>query len=387
MGFYSIEMKNKKIFIATLLIALIIKLSFFIYAELYSPTTKFQFDTTMYDEAAKGLIHQRAFARESQDGILTPEIFRTPGYPLFLGLLHYLLKIPFVGVVFIQMLLTVLVALIAYKAAVNINPNLGCLSLLIVLFDPPVTIFSLMLLTETLFLFMISLFMLTFILYLREKKIKFIVLSALFVAIATYVRPIGYYLGLAMGIFLIYILIRTRLKKVIIHALIFLTITYGLIGLWHLRNYRVCHEKSFTTMTEFAYWYKKRVRNDNDLTRSLPPVPYYLNAVSRCIVSLMTNPGTLKDFNSYILKKVTKVIFYPWMVFWLIGFLAGISKIKKDDFELQFLLFVVLYFISASVGGILFGVSSRMRVPMVPFIAILSTYGWLWISKRKQKLL
>jgi hypothetical protein len=72
------------------------------------------------------------------------------------------------------------------------------------------------------------------------------------------------------------------------------------------------------------------------------------------------------------------------LVFWLIGFLKGVSKIKKDDFYLQFLLFVVLYFICASIGGILFGVSSRFRVPLMPFIAILSANGWLRLAKRRE---
>jgi 4-amino-4-deoxy-L-arabinose transferase-like glycosyltransferase len=375
---------NKR-FLITLIIALIIKLSLFIYAEIYSPVTKFAFDTTMYDEAARCLIDHGVFARESQEGTFSPETFRTPGYPLFLGVLHYLLKIPFSGVIVIQILLTILIAFITYRTAMNINPNLGYLSFLIVLFDPPVTIFSLMLLTETLFLFIISLFMAAFILYLRNKKIKFIILSALFTAMAAYVRPLAYFLGIAMVIFLIYVLIRTKLKKVIIHTLIFIIITYGLIGLWQFRNYKVTGNKNFTTHFEFSYHYRKNIRKDDAITRSLPPALYYLNAYSRCFMSLITNPGTLKNFDSHALKRIGKIIFYPWMVFWLIGFLVGISKIKRDDICLQFLLFIVLYFICASVGGILFGVSSRMRVPMVPFIAILSANGWIRLAKRKEK--
>ncbi|MDD5618704.1 MAG: glycosyltransferase family 39 protein [Candidatus Omnitrophica bacterium] len=378
-------MTNKKKFIIALLIALCIKLAFFVFAELYSPSTKFAFDTIIYDETAKNLVLHGEFARKSPEGIFSPELLRTPGYPAFLGVLHYLWKIPFSGVVFIQILITILVAIITYKTAVKINPDLAHLSSLIVLFDPPVTIFSSLLLTETLFLFLISLFMFMFISYLRDKNIKFIILSAIFVTMATYVRPVSYFLGIAVGIFMLYLFIRTRSKRVMLHAFIFLIIVYSFIGLWHLRNSRITGRKTFTTMTELAPWYRKNIRNDDAITCSLPPVLYYLNAGSRCTLSLMTNPGTLKDFNFGIFKKVAKIIFYLWMIFWFAGFLLGVSKIKKGDLCLQFLLFIVLYFISASVGGILFGVSSRMRVPMVPFIAILSASGWLWLKKNRRE--
>jgi hypothetical protein len=183
-------------------------------------------------------------------------------------------------------------------------------------------------------------------------------------------------MGLAAGIFLIYFFIKTRTKKILFHLIIFLFIVYGLIGIWHFRNYKLTVSNIFTNQTEFVKWYKKTIRNDNELTRSLPPALYHLNAASRCVLTLMTHPGSLKDFNSYLLRKVGKFIAYPWVVFWMIGFLVGLFKIE-NNFHFQFLAFVVLYFICASVGGILFGVSSRMRVPMMPFIAIISANGWM----------
>ena len=72
-----------------------------------------------------------------------------------------------------------------------------------------------------------------------------------------------------------------------------------------------------------------------------------------------------------------------FLVYW---FSVGSSKIN-NSFCLQFLLYIVFYFICTSIAGILFGVSSRQRVPMVPFIAILSAQGWIWIAatlKNKQ---
>ncbi|MBC8388467.1 MAG: hypothetical protein H8E13_10530, partial [Actinobacteria bacterium] len=144
-------MKNKRCFFIILVIALLIKFSLFIYAEAYAPEAKFQFDTKMYLESGLNLATHGIFARQDTKGNFTYETFRTPGFPLFLGVLRGLMKIPFSGIILTQIFLTILVAFITYKAAATFDPRLGYLSAVIVLFDPPVTIFSLMLLSETLF--------------------------------------------------------------------------------------------------------------------------------------------------------------------------------------------------------------------------------------------
>ncbi|MFC1708740.1 ArnT family glycosyltransferase [Candidatus Omnitrophota bacterium] len=375
------RIKNKKFFIV-LLIALFLKLCLFVYAEIHAPETKFQIDSEIYTQTAGNLVAHGAFTTVyNDDGKYSPELLRTPGYPLFLGIFNGVLKIPYSGIILIQIFLTLLSAFLVYKTAFIIEPRFAYLSALIVLFDPPVTIFSLMLLTETVFLFLISIFMYIFTLYLRDQKLKYIILSALLIAMATYVRPIAYFLGAAIGVFIIYFALRAKFKRLLIHALVFFLIVYSLLGIWHLRNYRFTGRNTFSNITLLAASYREHCRHDDAITKSLPPVLYYLNAGSRCFVSLMTRPGTLKNFNSPVLKDIGKIFGYPWVAFWLVGFLVGISKIRKDIY-LQFLLYVVLYFISASIGGILFGVSSRQRVPMVPFIAILSAYGWIWIASR-----
>jgi len=59
-----------------------------------------------------------------------------------------------------------------------------------------------------------------------------------------------------------------------------------------------------------------------------------------------------------------------------IGFIIGIVKMR-DNLYYQFALLVTLYFIAASIGGISLLVGERFRVPMVPFIAVISACGWI----------
>ena len=199
------NIKNKKKFLTTLLIALFIKLSLFVYAQIHAPQAKFQIDSIIYTQTADNLAAHGAFTTKyNEDGTYAPELLRTPGYHVFVGILNKVMKVPYSGVILIQVFLTILAAFLTYKAAAEINPKLAYLSALIVLYDPPATIFSLMLLTETVFLVLISIFMYLFILYLKEPKLRLIIVSALIITMATYVRPIAYFLGVAMGIFVIY---------------------------------------------------------------------------------------------------------------------------------------------------------------------------------------
>lgn len=162
-------LKNKKLIIILIVIALLIKLSLFLFMVISIPEAKFQPDSTDYLNTASVLSSHGAFAL-NDNGVLKYELFRTPGYPFFLSALHYILRIPLTGVSFLQLLLTILVAFITYKAAFEINSKIALLSAIIVLFSPPITIYSLQILADTLYLTLISLFMLAFILYLKNKK-------------------------------------------------------------------------------------------------------------------------------------------------------------------------------------------------------------------------
>jgi len=70
------------------------------------------------------------------------------------------------------------------------------------------------------------------------------------------------------------------------------------------------------------------------------------------------------------------VLAYPWTALWMAGFVWGITKVGRNLY-LQFMFFVVLYFIVTSVGALMWDVCERLRVPMMPFIAIISAYGWI----------
>jgi hypothetical protein len=369
------------------IIAVVIKLSLFVFAAMNAPQGKMLPDSYGYLNLSKILASEGVFASQDGNGRFIYETLRTPGYPLFLAAFHGLMKIPLDGVVLIQIAMTLLAAFITYKTAMIIEPKIAFLSAVIILYDPPITIFSLTILTESLFLLLISLFMFFFVLYMKSKKAGHLILSAFLLAVAAYVRPVAYYLGFGLFFFIFYLTRREAFKRVFTHALIFVLVVYGLLGVWQIRNHARCHNSVFTSVEKensVKGLFKSYVRNTDPYTKGMAPIPYYANVSARCLMSLMTRPGNLKYFKSHTLTVIGKVLAYPWMAFWLVGFIWGIIK-ARDSIYMQFILFIIAYFIAASIFALMWDVSERLRVPMMPFIAIISAYGW--VSLRGLRLL
>ena len=371
-----------------IILALAIKFSLFAFAAIHAPQGKLLPDSYGYLRLADTIVTKGVFGIKNEDGTLSYDMFRTPGYPLLLAIVNGILKIRLDGVVLLQIVMTLLAAWITYRTALEIDPRIALLSMAIILFDPPITIFSLTILTESLFLLLIAIFMLNFTLYLKHKKAVFIVLSAIILATATYVRPIGYYLGFAIFFFILYASKGKDFWKHLKYAVIFIVIVYSIIGLWQVRNYIRCHDAGFCYAERFDLnhqgLFKSYARNTDSYTQGMAPLPYYVNVTFRSLMSLMTRPGNFKYFGSDTLTLAGKVLGYPWMIFWLSGFIIGIAKIRHNIY-VKFTLFITFYFIITSVGALLWGVSERLRVPMMPFIAIISAYGWVSLRGRLRR--
>jgi len=229
-------MRPKRILVL-IAVAILLKSSLFVFSALKAPELKIKADTYAYLESGMSLASNGVFGRVNEDGSHLYQYYRTPGYPLFLGIVHGWLKIPLSGIVGLQILLTLLSAMIVFKAADKINPHLGAIAFFIILFDPTITIYSLMLLTESLFLFLMSIFMYTMITYIQSQDKKHLLLSAVILVAATYVRPITFYLGGVLAVFILVTFVRKNPKKSIIHACIFVITIYSLLFIWQYRNY------------------------------------------------------------------------------------------------------------------------------------------------------
>lgn len=369
--------RNDKALILIILASLAIKLAIFGYGMIKMPSYKFMPDTPTYTEPGTNLVEKGVFATFANDGTIKYEVIRTPGYPLFLGFFNKSMGLSLDWVIVIQLLLITFTGYVVYRAAYELDKKTALLAAFIFLFDLPVTMTSLLLLSESLYTVFIAIFMYLFLKYLKTHNIYILMSSAVLLVIATYIRPISYYLGLCVAGGILLALITSNFRKAMAHCLIFFIVFYSLTGMWSYRNYIRTGTAEFSPIGKMdlqsmglTHKYAREILSKDIKTT---PVLYYAGQAAKCINIFFTRPGTLKYLRSMPIKVISKVFGYPWVVFWMTGlFFARYNKITH-----LFLLFTILYFMAVSVAGAGLCVGSRFRAPVMPLISILSAGGWM----------
>lgn len=385
----------KKAFILAALIAVVFKFSALAFVTVTAPDKLLEPDSVPYLMYAENLEQYGVFARDvDSKGVPTfYNIFRTPGYPVFLAFFHFFLKIPFSGIVVLHFALNILTAWIVSLIAKEIDPRLCYLSALIILLDPTITVFSMMIMTEAVFLFITSTVVLCVLKYWRTRSAAWLYGGAFLLVASIYVRPVSMYLGVAIVLLMAVFFIKEKYYRGVIHLIIFAMIVHGCVGMWQYRNLKKRGEFAFSTIDNATYkmygLIHSYVQNKNPDLKDLSPVPYYLTVVSDSLRDMLLDPGSFKYFESEGLKHVGKVFSYPFLVFWVFGF--GIAFLRLPlNFHYCFLVLGVIYFIGVPIVATSYMVVPRFRVPAMPFIAILSAYGWsqfwAWYGLKKKKL-
>lgn len=371
---------DNKILILIIAASLAIKLSIFGYGMIKIPSYKFMPDTPTYVEPGINLVEKGLFGVSGKDGSIKYEVMRTPGYPLFLGFLNKTAGLSFDGIIIIQLLLITFAGYMVYKAACELDKKIALLAAFIFLFDMPVTISALMLLTEALYTVFIAVFIYLFLRYLREQRLYLAILSALVLAAATYIRPISYYLGLCIAAGIVYAFFRTDFKKAAGHALVFLLVFYSCLGIWNYRNYVRTGSADFSSIDNvdfenmgLPHQYVRAINRGEVDPQKTGPAGYYAVQAAKSVANFVGRPGTLKYLKSLPIKVLSKIYGYPWVVFWMIGLFFA----RYDKLPYLFLLLTVLYFMVTSVVGVGLCAASRFRVPVMPLISILSACGWM----------
>jgi hypothetical protein len=109
-------MKSNRLFLIFAAIAVAVKLSLFFFTTTYSPNGKYEEDSMRYMMPALFMAREGVFAQEKTGPKqYVYETFRTPGYPLFLAIFHHKLRIPLNGIIFLQVLLSILTAVLVYR--------------------------------------------------------------------------------------------------------------------------------------------------------------------------------------------------------------------------------------------------------------------------------
>lgn len=201
-------------------------------------------DSEQYTILAENLQQHGVFSLNTEPPFV-PDGFRTIGYPLFLATVKSIFQTFYVAVV-LQMFLVLVSAYLIWRIAQKLNlEKWSFLPPLIFLADPAVLFYSLFLLSDTLFNFLLVCSVWFFVKAIQEKNQKQELLNfsltGLWVGLAVLVRPIAIFLP-SVFIFA-YILLRFpfSLKKIMLEMAVLLGCLGLVVAPWLIRNQLTFH--------------------------------------------------------------------------------------------------------------------------------------------------
>jgi hypothetical protein len=205
-------------------------------------------DTGSYlDPGRNLLLHGRFIA----DGV--PDLFRTPGYPLFLAATS-LAGLPFAA--FVQVILSLLSVVLFWKLgrAVFVDERIALGAAWIFAFEPIAVTYSVILLSETLFLTLLLLSLERLTEFLRGHRLRVLAAAGVWLAAATFVRPVTYYLPIALALGLFLVLARFPRLRWKAPAVLLLSVLPWLAA-WQIRNWVETGYSGFASVAEINLYF------------------------------------------------------------------------------------------------------------------------------------
>jgi hypothetical protein len=204
-----------------------------------------QGDTESYLAPGRNLFLHGSFAT---DGL--PEIDRLPGYPIFAmltGMLHANVLLTALA----QIVLSLGSLLLLKKITDLIFPqrNAGMIAAWLYAIEPLSIVYALRLMPETLFVLLLLLAMERLLSYQLSGRLAVLAEAGLSLAFATYVRPVTYYLGVAVAIAMAIVYRHARGRVWKAPALLLLSI-YPLLFAWQMRNFVETGYSGFSSIVE-----------------------------------------------------------------------------------------------------------------------------------------
>jgi 4-amino-4-deoxy-L-arabinose transferase-like glycosyltransferase len=425
-------------------LAFIIRIIYFICIIIRNPEGIYVFDSYGYWQIAYNVREYGIFS-QSYDLPIEPDYFRTPIYPLFIILAEAIGPEGF-SIIALQIILALLTCYYTYKIAMEVTSSsfIANAAALIIAIDVPSIVMNMLVLTETLFTFLLILGVFVFIKYLKTEKTKFLIMTALSCGLMILCRPIGFFIPFLFSLFAFYTK-RKELKKAFSHLVIFGLITFLTITPWLIRN-----------KTAFGHYFLSVIR-EHDMQnyqaaaiyaevnhRSLPesqsilrwktfkgfkgnannqPYEYARYIEDDAIKIAFANPqilikNHLVQFMHFFLKpcrayidiqlghwgigyntipkdypifkylfehnsKLTiSIVFFQLAILLIIylSFFFGISYFKQNGNLFFLFLLVSLIFCFANLT-LPYVTESRFRVPVMPYIAIISSSGIYYLKE------
>lgn len=394
-------------------------------------------DSATYVRPGHALAETGAF--ETRPGSGEPEYVRTPGYPVFLGL-ALAVHDSTIAVLMAQIALScATVALAGWAAARLWGPTAGLAAAAFLVVDPLQLVFSGKLLTETL---EAALILTTVVLGYRalspHASWTWSLALGGVVACAALVRPAMYYLPAVVVVLLAARAARSRDSRLLGSVAAFLVPVVVVVGGWQVRNHREVGSWRLSGIEAYILFHYRaagavarsegvRLRDARrQLARTLqrehpgtfacepdgscgpahPPVGRAFDTMysagfavvlehpgealvdgSAGLVSETFNPGVrmIAEYLGIRDSDALRVLLVAWLlVFYLCAGIGAVSALRREPTRRlahAFALATVAYVLLVSAGP---EASSRVRVPVVPVLAVFAGLGVARIAARRR---
>lgn len=246
-------LNNKKealLLLLLLSVVLAVNLAVFWMVYTVNPESVVTSDSARYEYLAHSLIEKGNFfidtdyptvlAGAEQAG---PEVFRTPGYPLFIAGIYTLFGPRHTPLMIAQIIFGVgTILLVFLTSRMLFGASVAFLAAIFLAIDAGSFSISHYILSDTLFTFFLVFAVLNAVSFLldQKRKAKTLFFCGLFISVAALVRPVGYYLifPIVVGLFVYGFLAHWKLKSIAL-ASIALALPFAVVvGGWQFRNFR-----------------------------------------------------------------------------------------------------------------------------------------------------
>jgi hypothetical protein len=413
--------------------ALSLRLIFWVFV-LPHPERAFDIDSVLYARLGETLLGSGTF----------PNILRTPGYPVFLAALYAVFgKVPH-AVLAVQCVIdsgtAVIAAMLFYRLFQNRRYSL--VTGVIYSVNPFSIFYANMVLTETLFTFVLLTAVYQFFLFLHDTRKGRLVLASLLLGVGALCRPISLLLPLLFVPSLFIAQIKVRDK--VVSCIVFLMLYCMVLLPWYMRNYHVYGQWTLSTAAKYNVLvnFAPEVLMGKDNPLSLLHIrvndliaPYVARMWhitgtkcewrtedcsrvfdDRTEAAALTEAGMriIRDdphifvlarllsigrvmspffprFHIFTGKEVAALSFFSFgvdfltMAFFLAGIFFSLRKRPADKIHAMAIMnMIVLILFFALIPGIAGG--TRFRVPVLPYVAVFSATGILNLANRKRPL-
>ncbi len=226
--------------ILIVLLTILVKLAlFFIFYKGWASQITWE-DTNSYLIPAKTLLNTGHFLNANH----IPMFFRTPGYPIFIAFVFFLLGPGLSKIIVFQIVLSAVPIISAYVIGLKLgNRKLGLVAAVLISVNYLLLSYTFTVMSDMLFVVFLSLMLMfgVFILSARRPQYSHSFLMGLFMALVTLTRPVSYFLiiPILIGVVLFGLSKGFPKKSIMLMVLLIALPSVVLVGGWQLRNKHV----------------------------------------------------------------------------------------------------------------------------------------------------